>query len=332
MPATASAPASTSSTQPLGTATPGRVDPRLTPAQVRGFVDDGFCWAPGLISPAELAELKADMLKLARGGYPCEQLKPAAPSASDQEVLDGILCIHQPHFISPVMKRFCEHPALAGILSQIVGAHLAHWDGAVKCMQSMLFVKGPGKPGQAWHQDEMYIPTRDRSLCGAWIAMDDATIANGCLWVVPGSHRNGYLFPRAKPEDLGEYDGSDQCREFDESLAVPVEVPAGSVVFFNGYLLHKSLKNRTQGYRRVLVNHYMNSWSLLPWSHQEGVNIAQNDDRTILQVAGNDPYAWKGTRQAPQLVYLRGWGKAWEKDKAAEALKAAELELAKPKP
>ena len=305
----------------LGAATPGRVDPRLTPAQVRGFVDDGFCWATGLINPAELAELKADMLKLARGGYVCPQLKPADPHVSDQEVLDGILCIHQPHFISPVMKHFCEHPAISGILSQIVGAHLAHWDGAVKCMQSMLFVKGPGKPGQAWHQDEQYIPTRDRSLCGAWIAMDDATIANGCLWVVPGSHRQGYFFERRTPLDLEEYDGSDQCHGFDEAKAVPVEVPAGSVVFFNGYLLHKSLKNRSNGFRRVLVNHYMNSWSLLPWSPQEGKAIAQTDVRRVLSVAGTDPYARLGYENAPNEVYLRGWGKAWGGDKALDELK-----------
>lgn len=48
-------------------------------------------------------------------------------------------------------------------------------------MQTMLFVKPPGFPGQAWHQDENFIPTRDRSLCGGWIALDDATIENGCL-------------------------------------------------------------------------------------------------------------------------------------------------------
>jgi ectoine hydroxylase-related dioxygenase (phytanoyl-CoA dioxygenase family) len=45
------------------------------------------------------------------------------------------------------------------------------------------------------HQDEYYIPTRDRSLCASWIALDDATIDNGCLWVIPGSHRQGVIWP-----------------------------------------------------------------------------------------------------------------------------------------
>jgi ectoine hydroxylase-related dioxygenase (phytanoyl-CoA dioxygenase family) len=57
----------------------------------------------------------------------------------------------------------------------------------------MLFIKSEGKPGQAWHQDELFIPTRDRSLAAAWIALDDATVENGCLWVLPGSHARGVL-------------------------------------------------------------------------------------------------------------------------------------------
>lgn len=313
-------PASSPASQPvLGQATPNRCDRRLSPAQVRSFVDDGFCWVPGLVGDAELAALRADLVTVARGGYPCPQLAPARAEASDQEVLEGILCIHQPHRISPVMHGFCTHAGISGVLSQIVGAHLAHWDGSVKCMQSMLFAKGPGKPGQAWHQDEMYIPTRDRSLCGAWIAIDDATVANGCLWVVPGSHRQGYLFPQRPPEDLAEYDGSAECHGFDVSQAVPVEVPAGSVVFFNGYLLHKSLRNRTDGYRRVLVNHYMNAWSLLPWCLEQklaagGASVATADNRAVFTVSGKDPYAWKGTEHPGNDVHLRGWGRAFAKD------------------
>lgn len=293
--------------------------------QVRFFVDQGYLVVPNLVSAAEVDELRQDMIRLARGHYPCEQIKPQPVTVSDQQVLENLLCIHQPHFISPVMKRFCLHAGIADVLSRIIAAHLPHWDGAVKCMQSMLFVKPPGKPGQAWHQDEMYIPTRDRSLCGAWIAMDDATIENGCLWVVPGSHRNGYIYPNRAPTDLDEYDGSPQCFGFDEAQAVPVEVKAGSVVFFNGYLLHKSLKNRAQIYRRALVNHYMNAWSLLPWHVKDGQSAAQADSRAILPTAGTDPYAWKGIETPPNQVYLRGFGKKWENDKAAAALaKAAE--------
>ena len=73
-------------------------------------------------------------------------------------------------------------------------------------------------------------------------------------------------------------------------------MPAGSIVFFHGYLLHKSLKNRrTAGFRRALVNHYMSAESLLPWWRPAGNVPPTQDNRDIVLVAGVDPYAWKGT-------------------------------------
>ena len=65
------------------------------------------------------------------------------------------------------------------------------------------------------------------------------------------------------PDEFDTHD--DMAYGFDESPQIPVEVKAGGVVFFNGYLLHQSLKNRTESsYRRVLVNHYLSCESLLP--------------------------------------------------------------------
>jgi ectoine hydroxylase-related dioxygenase (phytanoyl-CoA dioxygenase family) len=210
--------------------------------------------------------------------------------------------------VSEVAQRFVHHPAIVDVLGAITAAHLPHWDGRVKCMQSMLFVKGPGLPGQAWHQDERFIPTRDRSLVGAWIALDDATIDNGCLWVVPGSHRNGYLWPTRPHGSVGEFDGADESHGFDEAAQVPVEVARGSVVFFNGYLLHKSHRNASGGYRRALVNHYCNAWSLLPWAPTKqipGAEIPTLDNRTTEMVIGDDPYEWRGRSQNPGKVFLR---------------------------
>src|SRR5437870_5689267 len=168
----------------------------LSHEQVRSFVEDGFLAAPDLVTAEEIEELRRDTAAIARGRYSAKGIEPAPEQMSDEEVIARILCIHQPHFVSPVSRKYVGHPQIAGALSQIVAAHLPWWDGSVKCMQSMLFIKPPGFQGQAWHQDEIYIPTRDRSLCGAWIALDDATIENGCLWVLPGSHRTGYLFPQ----------------------------------------------------------------------------------------------------------------------------------------
>ncbi len=287
----------------------GRIElPKIVSEEkVRFFVENGYLVLPDLVSPQEIEELKADTVKLARGDYQCEGIQPASPELTDEEVLQNILCIHQPHFVSPVMEKFIRHEKICGVLSQIVAAHLPFWDGSVKCMQSMLFVKGPGMPGNPWHQDEDAIPTRDRSLCGAWIAIDDATIDNGCLWVIPASHRQGYIYGRSEHDNDDEYDYSGQSTGFDESGKIPVEVKAGTVVFFNGYLLHNSLKNRSDTYRMALVNHYMNAYSLLPWGKSDinDQTIGEADVREIIPVAGIDPYQWKGYQNPPQKVFLR---------------------------
>jgi ectoine hydroxylase-related dioxygenase (phytanoyl-CoA dioxygenase family) len=303
-----------------GVQTPGRsidVPKPLAETEVRFFVENGYLTVSGLVTPEEVEELRRDTVTVARGVYPCETIPPVAAEVSDREVLENILCIHQPHFISPVMEKYVRHPQICGVLSQITAAHLPYWDGSVKCMQSMLFVKPPEFQGQAWHQDEVYIPTRDRTLIGAWIALDDATIENGCLWVVPGSHRPGYLYPQRAHNNPEEFDFSPESYGFDEAQEVPVEVKAGTLVFFNGYLLHRSHKNRSQIYRRVLVNHYMNAWSLLPWSLKEGETVATADRRNIIPVAGVDPYAWKGYETPVHNVWLRTC-KAIEDRKASE--------------
>lgn len=128
---------------------------------------------------------------------------------------------------------------------------------------------------------------------------------NGCLWILPGSHRSGYLYPQREHNNPDEFDFARESYGFDASDEIPVEVTAGTVVFFNGYLLHRSRKNRSTIYRRVLVNHYMNAWSLLPWQVREGEYPAIADRRCIVPVAGTDPYAWKGYESPPRDVWLR---------------------------
>ncbi|MGD7706629.1 phytanoyl-CoA dioxygenase family protein [Microlunatus sp. Y2014] len=208
---------------------------------------------------------------------------------SDDEVLRQFLCIHFPHKASPMAMRAMSAPRVVEGLTRVIGPN-------VKSMQSMLFIKAEGRPGQAWHQDEHFIPTRDRSLTAAWIALDDATVENGCLWVLPGSHARGVLYPeRVQRDDRFDCTGEAHSFPYTDADAVPVEVPAGAAVVFNGYLLHRSLPNSgAHGLRRALVNHYMSAESLLPW-HDDGEPFAVSDHRDIVLVAGEDPYAYKGT-------------------------------------
>jgi phytanoyl-CoA hydroxylase len=265
------------------------------------FVDDGFVIVEQLLSGDDVAELRVDAERFARGDYPVSNLPD-----------DGrLLAVHFPHWVSPVAQRVVSHPGLVAVLSRITGAHLPFWDGGVKCMQTMLFLKPPGLQGQAWHQDERYIPTRDRSLLGAWIALDDATVENGCLWVLPGSHRAGVLHPTAPHGRPDEFDPSDEAQGIDDSTAVPVELRTGDVVFFNGYLLHRSLRNRSTGTRRALVNHYMSTASNLPWLVHHGLDVGTLDNRAVTVVAGDDPSAWRGYAEVPSEVFVRPASGDW---------------------
>ncbi len=273
--------------------------------QATFFRDNGFLVCKDVFGKEEIAHLQDELVDLARGKYPTACLPTVEDGMSDADVLQNILCIHQPHGISPAVTEYAKNDKITAVLSQVVGAHLPQgwWDGSVKLAQSMFFAKGPGKPGQSWHQDEIYIPTRDRSLCGVWIAIDDAVVDNGCLWVAPGAHRSGELF-QTREHDNPEWHFGEECFGFDMESAVPVEVPAGSVVFFNGYLPHCSLRNKSDGYRRALVFHYSSAQSLLPWGlalkehgqqNDDSIPIGSIDDRSIIPVSGTDPYAWKGT-------------------------------------
>lgn len=280
----------------------GYVDLPMTDEATRFYKEQGFLVADRALSMAEVEELRRETVAICReerGAIP--GFVPGTPNDTDDDVMQRYLCIHFPHKISDLMQRTLAHPAIVDVLTHGISPN-------VKCMQSMLFIKSAGKPGQAWHQDEVYIPTRDRSLAGAWIALDDATVENGCLWVIPGSHRNGVMYFQEWHGDK-RFDCALEARRFPYTNddAVPVEVKAGSIVFFNGYLLHRSLPNyATAGYRRALVNHYMSAESLLPWfanTLPDGQYVSIADHRDIVLVAGEDPYAWKGTesRHGPHV-------------------------------
>ena len=270
---------------------------------------DGFALIENFLNREELAALRTETTRICR-----EELGPPVDGdAVDGDAVDGdgatlsdidvvrqFLCIHFPHKVSATMLGLLSHPQAVGNLVGVIGPD-------VKAMQSMLFVKAEGKPGQAWHQDEFFIPTRDRSLTAIWVALDDATVENGCLWVLPGSHQAGVIYPERQIDDA-RFDCTTEAYQFpyrDED-SVPIEVAAGSALIFNGYLLHRSLPNTAPGsLRRAVANHYMSAQSLLPWRPpRDGEHMAMVDDRDIVMVAGVDPYAYKGLEERHQ-AFLR---------------------------
>ena len=101
------------------------------------FVEDGYIVVPDLVSPDDLSRIVDDAQRFIAGDYPVSNL----PDNGD------VLAVHFPHWVSPVAMDMVQHDGVIGVLSQITGAHLPQWDGATKCMQSMLFFQAARAAG-----------------------------------------------------------------------------------------------------------------------------------------------------------------------------------------
>src|SRR5262249_39295155 len=99
---------------------------------------------------------------------------------SPEERGQFFLRIHMLHRLLPLHEKYMLHPRVLDVLEAIIGPD-------VLALQTMLFIKPPGKPGQGWHQDSYYITTHPDTLCGAWIAIDDCDEINGAMWFAKGS-------------------------------------------------------------------------------------------------------------------------------------------------
>jgi phytanoyl-CoA hydroxylase len=146
------------------------------------------------------------------------------------------------HLASPELTAVATDRRWAPIVLPLLGTGDArlYWEQAV------------AKPPQArtelpWHQDNGYTPLVPEEYVTCWLALDDADVDNGCLWVIPGSHRQGTVRHRngAGPFRVG-YDGPDVD-------GVPVPVRRGSVLVFSSLLMHRSGPNTTDRPRRAWI-------------------------------------------------------------------------------
>jgi phytanoyl-CoA hydroxylase len=144
----------------------------------------------------------------------------------------------------PAFAHMAADPQLLDTVAALIGSNiLFHY--------SKLNMKGP-RVGSVveWHQDFSYYPHTNTSLLSALIFLDDATLANGCLRVVPGSHLGGL---RSHEVD-GHFRG--KVCAVDEASAVPIEVSAGSVLFLHCMTLHASARNTSNLPRRTFLPAY----------------------------------------------------------------------------
>lgn len=173
---------------------------------------------------------------------------------------------HALHELDPVFKKFSFSESVASLFSS-----LGYKRPAV--IQSMYIFKQPGIGGEVVpHQDNTFLYTEPRTCTGLWLALEDATINNGCLWAIPGSHKKGLVRRMVRDENGTHFDRPSPA--YDQKEFVPLEVKSGDLVVIHGDLIHQSFENLSPASRHALSLHVVDTegceWSKDNWLVHNG--------------------------------------------------------------
>jgi hypothetical protein len=211
------------------------------------FDRDGYLVARSLFPAPEVDRLRAHFMALRRrDAYP-DDLVGVDPTSRDP--LRRYPRMAQMHRWDDTTRRWLLDPRIGALLTDLLGAEPF-------AVQSMLYFKPPGSRGQAVHQDNFYLRAEPGTCVAAWLALDRADRDNGCLSVVPTSHRWPIL---CTTEADTRVSFTDVTVPLPGGLApVPVVLEPGDVLFFHGSLVHGSAPNiTTDRFRRALIGHYV---------------------------------------------------------------------------
>jgi phytanoyl-CoA hydroxylase len=261
---------------------PIRCPEMITPDLIKQFYSDGYLAFSEVLSGDEVAaarralqELTASLVLDVTTEYKAPQNDAGGNQGGARFARPGTPCsMHlekgfdpagkAPDEIELQVRKYWGFSGEAAVFRRILrpgGRLRSVVDGLIGAdpilFQEMALVKPPfigsEKP---WHQDNAYFSVEPLdAVLGVWIALDDAAVENGCMHVIPGTHREGAV---------RHHHGSD-C-EIDPALlpterAVAVPVPAGGAMFFFGMLPHETPPNRSAERRRALQFHYRGAHS-----------------------------------------------------------------------
>ena len=205
------------------------------------FARDGFVVLEGLFSAAECAEWKAEcgrILESVRATH-----RAAGRAVDDAQLFVGGVYVGLTQR-SPVFARAAADPRVVGVLQAILGADVEFLSDKVVFKSS---VEDQASP---WHQDYPY--WRGGHKVSIWIACDPATPENGCLKLLPGSHRAEVHHDHVRSQK----GFGNRVEGLDESRAISAPLPAGGAVFFHDLTLHASHPNRSGADRWAVITTY----------------------------------------------------------------------------
>jgi hypothetical protein len=259
---------------------------RVLPEEVERFRREGYVHLRGVLAPDELAEIETIYARFLRREIPVAAKDFCDMSGDYTRPVESFAVVNVmlPTKYWPPLRGNPYERRAASIAEQLCGPDMV-------IDYDQLLAKRPGRTDAvfAWHQDQAYWPaTPDTRTASFWLAIDDSTLANGCLRFVPGSHREPALRPhrplhgdRAKSHTL--------VAEVDESRDVvrPVPIKRGDVTAHHERVIHGSGGNTTQGWRRAYVLAFR-SRETVALERKLGFTHSHNDAREVLESVGGE--------------------------------------------
>lgn len=210
------------------------------------YKENGYLLVRGVFSQEEVEAMREAVEKIIQRAARANMDRNHAwkgdylpPEQLSRLVLKGF---HDVHYHDAAFLRALAHPNMVAVLNRLIGPN-------VQLHHSKMLVKPPEK-GAAFpmHQDYPYFPHEKHSMLAASVHLDDADEENGCLRVIPGSHKQGPL-PHTGRHYLNH-------KEYPILLGTPCPARAGDVLFFNYLTIHGSDVNRSARTRRNVLFQY----------------------------------------------------------------------------
>ncbi|HIB85807.1 TPA: phytanoyl-CoA dioxygenase [Candidatus Poribacteria bacterium] len=212
----------------------------LTQQQVRDYKTNGFITGIRVANEVEARHYRElfDQLEVKEGREKCQ------------------IGLVDRHFDQQFIWGLATHPQILDCISDLIGPD-------VLLLATHFFCKyGPQEKFVAWHQDVTYWGLEPAEAITAWFAIDDSDCGNGCMSVIPGSHRDG-IQEHGKSDQEGNLLSINQevpiSRE-DENCAVDLVLKAGEMSIHHGTIIHGSLPNRSTRRRCGLTIRYVPPW------------------------------------------------------------------------
>ena len=254
------------------TAAAARITPdphdRLSPQEIERYQTEGWL-VPRWRLPAAQVALMRDALNtlLERNpGVRPEKLVSAHIDRAAGDNGEGVRGV-------AAFLDLARDPAIVNLVSQLIGPDVILWGAHVFCKPAGEGYETP------WHQDGHYWPIRPLATCTVWVALEPSTRANGCLRVIPGSHRDRQLHPHLH-EDRTDLTLQQRLAAgaFDESAAVDIELEPGQMSLHDVYMIHGAAANTSTQRRTGVALRY------LPASSHFDRNLKPVDGKTGVAV------------------------------------------------